>query len=656
MSYANINGAQIYYDTYGADPPDRPRIPVLLIHGAGNTGQADWREVAPLLARHYRVVVPDCRGHGRSTNPGWSYHFREIADDLAVLIRRLGYARAHIVGSGNGGNVALVMLLERADLVQTCTLQAANAFVSADMLENQGALDTERMAFEAPDRVREMITLHAPMHGREYWRDLWSLTLAETFSEPTYAADDLALAARPVLVIQGEQDRINVPGRHGQFLGRYIPDAETWFPTGAGHDVHRELPWPWTDQVLDFLRRRGDEANEALDRLRRGRYRDGRETVFAVRAEFISPDNVSPDGPFTAGFAPELDGDQPNAPCETNGCVEGLRVYLTGQVLVSQQCEAAITAVAELRQIAGTAAGPMVEDKIRVLMDGATPRALVHCPLVDLRSAPDERAGRVSQALIGESVRVLEERDGWTRVQLEADGCLGWLQSATLQPLTGNHMAGHTATDLALVVAQSAAGYVKPSRNSHHVGRLPFGAALPMTARRGQWAALGLPGGVEWWVPACDLIALAERPQPDRVGAARVLRWLRRWVGVPYLEGGRTAFGVDSAGLAQAFLRLLGLSAPRYADQQFMAGRAVSVRPQLGDLVFFAHEPADEDGEQLRMAHRISHVAISLGGYRLLQAGGGALSVNIINLNRPHGPAAIWLRAHMAGARRFTCD
>jgi pimeloyl-ACP methyl ester carboxylesterase len=78
-----------------------------LIHGSTITGAEDWSRVAPLLARQYRVIVPDCRGHGQSTNPDLSYSFKEMADDTAALVRALGYERAHIIGHSNGGNVAL---------------------------------------------------------------------------------------------------------------------------------------------------------------------------------------------------------------------------------------------------------------------------------------------------------------------------------------------------------------------------------------------------------------------------------------------------------------------------------------------------------------------------------------------------------------------
>ena len=105
MAYIEINGAQIYYETFGQDQPGQ--APVLLIHGSTITGKTDWELVAPLLARRRRVIVPDCRGHGKSSNPNLTYSFKELANDMAALVHALGYPRAHVIGHSNGGTLAV---------------------------------------------------------------------------------------------------------------------------------------------------------------------------------------------------------------------------------------------------------------------------------------------------------------------------------------------------------------------------------------------------------------------------------------------------------------------------------------------------------------------------------------------------------------------
>lgn len=257
MPTIEINGFLLYYQVFGDERPGRP--PIVLIHGATNTGSHDWRTVAPLLAQEYRVIVPDCRGHGKSTNPTLSYSFKEMAGDTASLIHFLGYERAHVIGHSNGGNVALVTLLEHPNVVQTAVLQAANAYVSPDMVEKEPVkFDHDNAELHDPNWIQEMIDLHSPTHGIDYWRSLVQLTLKEIVSQPNYTPQDLAQVQRPALVIQGEFDSVNAPARHAQFIAEHIHGAELWIPEGTGHNVQLEIALEWVRRVLEFLSRRGN--------------------------------------------------------------------------------------------------------------------------------------------------------------------------------------------------------------------------------------------------------------------------------------------------------------------------------------------------------------------------------------------------------------
>jgi len=256
MPFIEVNGARLYYETFGLEVPGK--APIVLLHGSTGTGRSNWSHVVAQLAREYYVIVPDCRGHGRSNNPKHSYSFKEMADDTAALIRSLGYERAHVIGHSNGGNLALVVLVEHPEVVQTDIPQAANAWISPDLPQEQpGLFDPERVAREDPEWMNEMVTLHSEIYGPEYWRELLRLTVKELISEPNYTPEDLAKVDRPTLVIQGEKDRVNAPYEHAQFIARYIPQAELWIPEGIGHRVHFEIPDVWLEKVLDFLQRRG---------------------------------------------------------------------------------------------------------------------------------------------------------------------------------------------------------------------------------------------------------------------------------------------------------------------------------------------------------------------------------------------------------------
>ncbi len=256
MATININGATIYYEIFGDDKPER--APVLLIHGSTIDGPTDWSDIVPQLARHYKVLMPDCRGHGRSNNPNMSYLFKELANDAVTFVRAMGYEHAHVIGHSNGGNVALVTLMEHPDIIQTCIPQAANAFVTQYLRDREpDVFDPNRVAHEAPEWMNQMVALHSEVNGKEYWRDLLRITLQEIISEPNYTPADLAKVTKPTLVIMGADDTVNAPDRHAQYIAENIPNAEMWIPEKTGHNVHKDRREEWLAKVLDFLERRG---------------------------------------------------------------------------------------------------------------------------------------------------------------------------------------------------------------------------------------------------------------------------------------------------------------------------------------------------------------------------------------------------------------
>ncbi|HOU12431.1 MAG TPA: alpha/beta fold hydrolase [Anaerolineae bacterium] len=601
MPYCEVNETSLYYETFGAARSDRP--PLLLIHGATSTGAAEWGHIAPLLARDYYVIVPDCRGHGHSPNPQHTYRFAEMADDLAALIRALGYERAHIIGHSNGGNVALTLLLEHPDVVQCAVLQAANACVTAHLRAREpGVFDPERIAREDPAWFRALTTYHTAL-GSEYWRELLSLTLAETLAAPNYAAADLARVQRPVLVIEGADDPVNAPPQHGRFIARAIPDAELWTPAGVAHNVHHDLPFFWWERVLDFLARRGDDANDALYRLQQARYRDARATVFAVR---VTREAGTP--------------------------------RIAGRVLDEAQRAAALEAVAPHEDVAP-------QDAIHVLLTADTPWALVNRAVTDLRRAPDDNIERVSQARLGEAVRILEEKDGWSYVQMGHDGYLGWLHQAALwrgDAATVQDYLAHCGT---WVKAPLARLYAAPATDAPLLGYAPLGVTLPAAGETGGFTALRLPDGRVAYALVGDVAPPEERLAPDAAGIAAALDLLHVLIGVPYLWGGRTPFGLDCSGLSQTFYGLLGIRIPRDADQQFYAGGPVAGTPEAGDLYFFG-QPGEE-------RPRVTHVGIALGDGGFIHSTGRTWCVTI-NHFAPDAPDYNeWLHTHCLGVRRF---
>jgi pimeloyl-ACP methyl ester carboxylesterase len=116
--FAEVKGVRIRYFVGGSGSP------LLLVHGLGGAA-ANWTELAPLVARRHRVLVPDLPGHGGSTPLPAVAGLEPFADRVALVAEREGMLPAPVVGHSLGGLVVLRLALSRPSAVQALVLAGA---------------------------------------------------------------------------------------------------------------------------------------------------------------------------------------------------------------------------------------------------------------------------------------------------------------------------------------------------------------------------------------------------------------------------------------------------------------------------------------------------------------------------------------------------
>jgi cell wall-associated NlpC family hydrolase len=221
-------------------------------------------------------------------------------------------------------------------------------------------------------------------------------------------------------------------------------------------------------------------------------------------------------------------------------------------------------------------------------------------PQAPLRCEPAPDALLATEALKGERVTIYDTNDeGWAWGQLAADSYVGWLPVNALAP------PGAPPTHK--VAALRTFAFPGPSIKETPVEALPLGARLAV-ARVADRMAVTSTGA---FVPAAHLVPIGAY-EKDFVAVAE------RFLGVPYLWGGKTALGLDCSGLVQVALAASGIACPRDSDMQEQAlGVPIARGAELpalnrGDLIFWkGHVAIVRDHASLIHANSF-HTAVAI--------------------------------------------
>jgi len=247
--------------------------------------------------------------------------------------------------------------------------------------------------------------------------------------------------------------------------------------------------------------------------------------------------------------------------------------------------------------------------------------ALVRAPVAPMYAEPHVTSVQISQRLCGHAVQLLEEQDDWFLAH-GVDAYDGWIHRGFLSPAPPAGARGSAQ------VARISLGCVTV---------LPHGGtrALPLGARLSPAESVKI-GAV---VPETDLEARFPR------AAIPITRTAQQFFeGTSYLWGGITPWGADCSGFAQTVFGLHGVSLPRDAWQQSETGAPAGQLLELeaAELAFFS-DRADQ---------RVTHVAIALGGRRLVHLALGRGGFAVENLADTRDPYVAKLRERFLYARR----
>ncbi|WP_226683225.1 alpha/beta fold hydrolase [Sutcliffiella horikoshii] len=220
--------------------------PIVFLHTGLQTGMTDFEEQREYFQSGFKVILPDLRGHGKSTSQELSNYYEDSAADLKDTLEHLGVESAHLVGCSIGALVGLFFAKRFPEKVKTLTLSGMMAEKPANWSEIHRNMVEQQNSLLENDQITAYFD---QLHGGG-WREFINLS-EEIDSYPFGETADLSGLEMPTLIMVGEENAnetkgaIIAPLLNKQIHVSVIPFAE--------HLVHSEQPEVYNQILNGFL-------------------------------------------------------------------------------------------------------------------------------------------------------------------------------------------------------------------------------------------------------------------------------------------------------------------------------------------------------------------------------------------------------------------
>lgn len=237
-----INGVQLYYEIHGRGDP------LLMLHGFGGCSQ-DWSRLPAEWRSPYQLIIPDMRGHGRSSTLSTEFRHDEAARDMFALLDHLGITTFKGLGVSGGGNVLLHLATQQPARVKAMVLVSATSYFPA-----QARPIMRQYSDNIPEQEREMMR-HRHLGGYAQIQTLLASTkaFAESYDDMNFTPPYLSTITARTLIVQGDRDPL-YPVEISVEMARAIPQSSLWIIPNGGHGPIGGERWTeFLKTASDFL-------------------------------------------------------------------------------------------------------------------------------------------------------------------------------------------------------------------------------------------------------------------------------------------------------------------------------------------------------------------------------------------------------------------
>ncbi len=238
--YAEINEIKIYYEIHGKGEP------LLLIHG-GFGSIENFSNQIPTFTEYFRVIVPESRGHARTTDSKQPITYELMASDIVNLLDYINIDSINVVGYSDGGIIGLHLATSYPQKVKKLVTIGAN-FQAEGLVENWIVMFRDATPDTWPEAI-ESYKKVAP--DPDHWPIFFEKIKTMWLTSPNFTTDMLANIKAATLVVVGDRDAIRLD--HTVELFQSIPNSQLCVIPGTTHFVPFQKPELLNQIIINFL-------------------------------------------------------------------------------------------------------------------------------------------------------------------------------------------------------------------------------------------------------------------------------------------------------------------------------------------------------------------------------------------------------------------
>jgi pimeloyl-ACP methyl ester carboxylesterase len=218
-----LSGVKLYFEVHGTGDP------LLLLHGFSGSSQ-DWMALTAEWRTSFQLIMPDLRGHGRSSTLTKPFRHRDAAADMLALLDHLRISTCKGLGISGGGNVLLHMATKQPERVKAMVLVSATSYFPAQARPIMRAYPDS-----LPEEQWEILRRRHPGGDAQINQLLASTrAFADSYDDMTFTPPHLATIQAHTLIVQGDRDPL-YPLEISVEMARAIPHASLWIVPNSGH-------------------------------------------------------------------------------------------------------------------------------------------------------------------------------------------------------------------------------------------------------------------------------------------------------------------------------------------------------------------------------------------------------------------------------------